>query len=410
MVPSLDTTYISASLVREVARYGGDVERSRASDASPRRCAPRSSRRSERFSTRVRARAAAQPRRIVLPEVDDPRTLEAVARARATAESSSRCSSRPADARRTARRATAIESAIRRRALADERRAPSCSSCARPKGLTEAEAADARAHAAARRRRARRCGRRATAASPARCTPPPTCCAPRSGWSARRAGVQTVSSAFYMVVPPFRGATREVLTFTDCAVVRYPTADAARRHRDCRGARSASHRRRRAARRLLSFSTRGSGAGRVGRSRACGASPKFGDARPTSPWTENCKVTQRSSRRWRPGRRRTAPSAGGRTCWCSLRSTPGTSRTSWSSGWRRCERGRARSFRDCGGRAAISRAAPSQRTLSMWPPSPRCRRRTRRHGTERVPPGEQAHELLDQESRVRSSWWTSKAS
>jgi pantetheine-phosphate adenylyltransferase len=25
MVPSLDTTYISASLVREVARYGGEV-------------------------------------------------------------------------------------------------------------------------------------------------------------------------------------------------------------------------------------------------------------------------------------------------------------------------------------------------------------------------------------------------
>ena len=25
MIPSLDTTYISASLVREVARYGGDV-------------------------------------------------------------------------------------------------------------------------------------------------------------------------------------------------------------------------------------------------------------------------------------------------------------------------------------------------------------------------------------------------
>jgi phosphate acetyltransferase len=40
-----------------------------------------------------------------------------------------------------------------------------------------------------------------------------------------RDGVRTVSSAFYMVVPPFRGTTRpEVLTFTDCAVVRYPTA------------------------------------------------------------------------------------------------------------------------------------------------------------------------------------------
>ena len=38
------------------------------------------------------------------------------------------------------------------------------------------------------------------------------------------AGVQTISSSFYMVVPPFRGAGTEVLTFTDCAVVRYPTA------------------------------------------------------------------------------------------------------------------------------------------------------------------------------------------
>jgi phosphate acetyltransferase len=37
-------------------------------------------------------------------------------------------------------------------------------------------------------------------------------------------GVQTVSSSFYMVVPPFRDAKPEVLTFTDSAVVRYPTA------------------------------------------------------------------------------------------------------------------------------------------------------------------------------------------
>jgi phosphate acetyltransferase len=37
--------------------------------------------------------------------------------------------------------------------------------------------------------------------------------------------VRTVSSSFYMVVPPFRGTeAAEVLTFTDCAVVRYPTA------------------------------------------------------------------------------------------------------------------------------------------------------------------------------------------
>ena len=36
--------------------------------------------------------------------------------------------------------------------------------------------------------------------------------------------VRTVSSAFYMVVPPFRSKGGEVLTFTDCSVVRYPTA------------------------------------------------------------------------------------------------------------------------------------------------------------------------------------------
>jgi len=33
-------------------------------------------------------------------------------------------------------------------------------------------------------------------------------------------GVRTVSSAFYMIVPEFRGGGGEVLTFTDCAVVR----------------------------------------------------------------------------------------------------------------------------------------------------------------------------------------------
>jgi phosphate acetyltransferase len=39
------------------------------------------------------------------------------------------------------------------------------------------------------------------------------------------AGVRTVSSAFYMVTQPLRSAaTAEVVTFTDCAVVPYPTA------------------------------------------------------------------------------------------------------------------------------------------------------------------------------------------
>ncbi|MCC6319334.1 MAG: phosphate acetyltransferase [Gemmatimonadaceae bacterium] len=40
-----------------------------------------------------------------------------------------------------------------------------------------------------------------------------------------RPGARTISSAFYMVVPPFRSGAGEVLTFTDCAVVPEPSVD-----------------------------------------------------------------------------------------------------------------------------------------------------------------------------------------
>jgi phosphate acetyltransferase len=40
-----------------------------------------------------------------------------------------------------------------------------------------------------------------------------------------RPGLKTVSSAFYMVAPSRWGTGADVLTFTDCAVVRYPTAE-----------------------------------------------------------------------------------------------------------------------------------------------------------------------------------------
>ena len=74
-------------------------------------------------------------------------------------------------------------------------------------------------------------------------------------------GVESVSSAFYMVVPAFRGAEEEVLTFSDCAVIIEPTAE---QLADIAIAAAADRRRivgdePRVA--LLSYSTRGSGNG-----------------------------------------------------------------------------------------------------------------------------------------------------
>lgn len=38
-------------------------------------------------------------------------------------------------------------------------------------------------------------------------------------------GINTISSSFYMLVPPFRGGSEEVITFSDCGVVETPTSE-----------------------------------------------------------------------------------------------------------------------------------------------------------------------------------------
>jgi phosphate acetyltransferase len=177
------------------------------------------------FIDTLRARAATTPRRILFPESDDERTLAAVRvlAAQRIVEPALVATASAAGARDAARslRIACLDPAsdARRDRVAEwlwERR--------RAKGVTEAEA-EARARdplffadALVALGEADGCvaGAVHTTADVLRA----------ALWAVGPApGVRTISSAFYMVVPPFRGTTEEVLTFADCAVVPEPTSD-----------------------------------------------------------------------------------------------------------------------------------------------------------------------------------------
>ena len=205
------------------------------------------------FVDAIRARASARPRRIVLPESDDPRTLDAArALAAAGVVEPVLVGAAPAGIR-----CEVIDPT--RNGLADDV-AAELLRIRGPKGMTEEEA---RRHAGSRLMIADalvRWGRVDGCVAGAVHT---TADVLRAAlWLVGTApSVTTVSSSFYMDVPPFRSGAGEVLTFTDCAVVRYPTASqladialaAAEDRRRIVGDEPVVA--------LLSFSTRGSGSG-----------------------------------------------------------------------------------------------------------------------------------------------------
>ena len=177
------------------------------------------------FLSDLRARAAAAPRRIVFPESADPRTIAAVA-------------------------ALARDRIVDPIVVLDPARPESHAAAAAAGAPTVDPATDHRTASVAELLLARRGGKGMTADQAAMVARTSLgfadglvalgeadgCVAGAvhtTGDVLRHAlwlvgaasGVRTVSSAFYMVVPPFRSGEPEVLTFTDCAVVPYPSAE-----------------------------------------------------------------------------------------------------------------------------------------------------------------------------------------
>lgn len=178
------------------------------------------------FLAAVRVRAGSTRRRIVFPEIDDPRTLEAVRRL---------TDLRIVDPVLIITSATAAPA--RKAATAVGVEVLDASTASMSKGIVDALMA-ARGAKGLVSEEARRLAVDPLMAADAmvRLGQVDGCVAGAVHTTAdvlRAAlwlvgpadGVRTVSSAFYMVVPAFRGGNEEVLTFTDCAVVPAPNAN-----------------------------------------------------------------------------------------------------------------------------------------------------------------------------------------
>ena len=154
-------------------------------------------------------------------------------------------------------------------------------------------------------------------------------CAPRSGPSAPAPGVDTVSSAFYMVA-----ARRRVLTFTDCAVVPEPTPEqlaeialaAARDRRRLVGDEP------RVA--FLSYQHQGQRRGAPGRPGAGGGGAFPRSSPRTCRPTASCRATRPWSPRSPRGKAPGSPLGGRANVLVFPDLDAATSPTNWCSGWR----------------------------------------------------------------------------
>lgn len=158
------------------------------------------------FLASLAARAAAVPRTILFPESDDPRTLDAVRRLEAAGTVRPVLVRDVAHDPRHARVAAHLFERRKSRGMsADEAARLALDPLMFADGLVALGEADGCVAGAVH-----------TTADVIRAALLMIGTAP---------GVKTVSSAFYMVVPAFRGGGEEVLTFTDCAVLPEPSAE-----------------------------------------------------------------------------------------------------------------------------------------------------------------------------------------